>query len=94
MGRSELVWHFIDYPKKVDKDETFLLKMTDGDLVIASWDEDRKVWLDAGRDWDWFGAGVACWAEMRGIPDATKQMPTYKEHERLMRRPYPKTIEN
>ena len=93
MGRSELVWHFVDYPKNVDEDEVFLLKMMDGDLVIASWDENKKVWLDAGRDWSWFGTGVACWAEIHGVPNTVKQMPAYKEQLTMIRRPYPKKKE-
>ena len=91
MGRSELVWHFVDYPK--DEDELVIMKMTNGELILGSWDADRGVWLDAGRDWDWFGTGVACWAEIRGIPDTTKQMPAYKEQSTIVRRPYPEKKE-
>lgn len=67
-------WHFMDYPISEDQ---VLLKTTDGVLLVAEWDSDKRVWLDVGRDRDWFTGGVACWAYLCDfdIPETTKQMP-------------------
>lgn len=73
---NELVWHFTDYPTS---DDQVLVKTTDGDLMIAVWDVEKKVWYDVSRDWDWFGSGVACWAYVANIPETTKQMPFEKD---------------
>lgn len=69
---NELVWHFMDYPTS---DDQVIAKTTDGNLMIAVWDAEKKVWYDIGRDWDWFGSGIACWAYVPNIPETTKQMP-------------------
>ena len=68
-------WHFIDYP---DEDEVVICKPCEypvQPLFMAVWDSRDRRWLDVGRDYSWFGAGVACWGYVRGIPETTKQMP-------------------
>ena len=73
-------WHFIDYPTKQDEEneEQFLVKTTDGDLIVCEFDNGK--WLDVGRDRSWFTGGVACWAYLYDfdIPETTKQMPRYR----------------
>lgn len=68
------IWHFVDYPKTEDD---ILIKTVDGELLVGSWDQDNRRWLDKGRDNSWFTSGVACWAYCcdLGIPETTKAMP-------------------
>lgn len=89
-GRKRLNWHFLDYPTHND---VVLCKTVDGDLIIASWDESKGVWEDAGRDWSWFGAGIACWTDDFEIPETTKQMPLPKYTSPVSVRPYPEKEE-
>lgn len=88
MAKSMLDWHFIDYPKH---DDLVLVKTVDDELVLASWDEEQRVWLDAGRDWDWFGTNcVACWAEISGVPETKRPMPKWRKDDiEKTRRLYP-----
>lgn len=75
-------WHFIDYPTDQDSEaqEQFLVKTTDGELLVAEWDSKEGAWLDVGRDRSWFTGGVSCWAYLYDfdIPETTKQMPRYR----------------
>lgn len=83
---SRLNWHFTDYPTHND---VVLCKTTDGDLMCASWNEDKGVWEDAGRDWDEFGMGIACWTDDLDVPETTQQMPLKKNLSSVQVRSYP-----
>ena len=69
---NKLQWHFNDYPTT---DDPVIAKTTFGEVMIAAWDTEKEVWYDLGRDWDWFGAGIACWAYIPNLPSTTDQMP-------------------
>lgn len=68
------IWHFMDYPITED---LCLLKLTDGDFILAERDIEHDRWLDVGRDRSWFTGGVVCWCYVCDlqVPETTKQMP-------------------
>lgn len=66
-------WHFQGHPTE---EEPCLLKLTDGDFILAEWDDLHDRWLDIGRDRSWFTGGVVCWVYVYDldVPETLKEM--------------------